>query len=114
MLVSRFENYLFETYDYYNYSNIAYNEWLISDVEEKDDNRIATTKGNYLIETPKQIYSTEFVVLYKHVLFSHNRLIFTRFKTSKFYTSISANIISIVQKNNISHKSAEEISTLFC
>lgn len=114
MLVSRFENYLFETYDYYNYSNIAYNELLISDDDEEDENRIAAKKGNYLIETPKQIYSTEFVVLYKHVLFSHNRLISTKFKTSKFYTSINTNVISILQKNNISHKSTEEKSTLFC
>lgn len=114
ILVTKFENYLYSNDANHNCKSNTYNEWVIGELADSEEELPITEKRNYTKEISDDIQVSEFVVLYKFALFAHNHSISIKFKVSNVHIPYNANEIAVQQKNNIWHKSDKEESYNFC
>ncbi len=108
----KLNNYLSENDEYYEYSIPTYSELVFS--KQANDEPSFNAHNFYPNHTVENVCEGEVFSSYKNAVLSCNHLIIIKFKiliSTPVYTS---NIISIIQRNNIWHKSPEEELGNFC
>lgn len=106
LAVTRLEKFFNESEDFSYYPVLEYNELVINELSSDEHNLKHYYDKNesksYNVENTKNTYS------YKLSILGHNSLLNNKFITVKLNHISHRNIISILQKNNIWHKSSEE------
>ena len=109
LVVIRLENFLYTAEDDCSYPDLVNNELVIS--EQPTEDWILTDYNDFSDYNEcmtSHVYKTGILHSYKIAIYSYNYLIFLKIKTVSSDHFFSSNIISILQKNNIWHKSSEE------
>ncbi len=107
ILSLKLNNYLSDNEDYYEYAIPTYSELVISKQQNREPSVV--THGFQFNYTLKNVCEVEIVSRsYKNANLSYNHLILTKIKTIISTPVYTSNIISILQSNNIWHKSPEE------
>lgn len=107
----RLENYLYETENYSNNPVLANNELVIS--EQYEEEYILTDYNDTNDGISYDIVDTRNICSYKFTIISYNKFILNKFKTIISNHIIYSDIISILQKNNIWHKSSVEEPSIY-
>jgi len=102
----RFENYLYETEDYYNIPVLANNELVLS--EQPNEEYILADYDDNQDDISYDVIETRKICSYKFAIISYNSFIVNKFKTIISNYIFHFDISSILQKNNIWHKSSGE------
>ena len=105
----RLETFIYSSVDNYSYSENVNNE-LVTYESPKADLILTDFNGydNYNVSITSTVYEPCISHSFKIAVYSYNRLIISKLKTLRSACFLSSNIITILQKNNISHKSPEE------
>ena len=102
----RLENYLYETEDYCNIPVLEKNELVLP--EQPKEEYILTDYNDKHEGISYDIVDTRNIYAYKFTIISYNSFILNKFKTITANHIYHSDIISILQKNNIWHKSFGE------
>ena len=102
----RLENYLYETEDYCNNPVLENNELVLP--EQPKEEYILTDYNDRHEDISYDIVDTRNISSYKFTIISYNSFILNKFKTIITNHIYHSDIISILQKNNIWHKSFGE------
>jgi len=102
----RLENYLCETEDYCNNPVLENNELVLP--EQPKEEYILTDYNDRHEDISYDIVDTRNISSYKFTIISYNSFILNKFKTIITNHIYHSDIISILQKNNIWHKSFGE------
>ena len=102
----RFENYLYETEDYYNIPVLANDELVLS--EQPNEEYILADYDDNHDDISYDVVETRKIYSYKFAIISYNSFIVNKFKTIISNHIFHFDISSFLQKNNIWHKSFGE------
>jgi hypothetical protein len=102
----RLEYYLYETQDYYDKPVLANNELVLN--EQSSEEYILSEHGDKKEHIPYYVDDISNIYSYRFTNKSYNSLVLNKYKTIISNYNFHSVIISILQKNNIWHKSSGE------
>jgi len=106
---SKLENYLYAFDDYYDSPNPSYKELVFSEQPEEKILLVTDLSSDSDSEDILgNVCKGELIHSYKIAIHSYNQLILTKYKVAISNPIFNSGIISVLQSNNIWHKSSEE------
>ncbi|MDX5584422.1 MAG: hypothetical protein QNK20_05745 [Aureibaculum sp.] len=107
----KLSNYLFENDEYSEYTNLEYSEVVFS--EQANGEPFLTNHSFFFNYSFDNVCEPDLLYSYKNDILLYNRSILIKFKNLISAHVSTSNIISILQSNNIWHKSLDEEPSTF-